>query len=614
MMNSFIENLSIIKKSLNNSDDKNNVSENKFDFDRNFDLNDDISQLDLKDEKFNNKINNDKKLNISLNSLLNSDKNNKFNKNSKKGLKKRLKKEDLNNIPLPIFSCIYCSNDYISFKHLSNEIISKKYLFQNSLSDIIKLNYLISYRPGNDISNNNCKLLNIFLNNSEYLTMLYKYNKIKNYFKSDIFKIICFKSYLVIKNININNYEKKRLKIKKLFYSKGIKDIFKLRNSNKSSFYNFPPNTFNNKIIDLSKNNENEKNNIEAQKQKKNDLKILIEDNYKRKINKNEIEWEKEYYNVFSPIIDDDILYNYINNKNKNLKKNQIYIHSEVNIFKNSKNQKIFNLNKNLNSDSRINNINIKTNKDINSKPISPNIIKNKILKLGDISFIKNKNSNILTPKQCKKQINLNNCNKTPLYIKTKLKNLSSKSAKKLIKGGRNRSQKSFQKNIIINYTTNNNKELINNNAIKLKLKDIKNHNKSKSKIKNLYNLINNSYDQSDKINLLQNFQNNSRTHSKFFKKEKLLLNNNIFNRTSLLNKSLIGYKNIQNNLKYKNKFLLFLKIKNILESNSIKSKKQNSIYKKKFLLPGNNKPINIKLNEKYKNLVNNNSYKGSNS
>ena len=614
MMNSFIENLSIIKKSLNNSDDKNNVSENKFDFDRNFDLNDDISQLDLKDEKFNNKINNDKKLNISLNSLLNSDKNNKFNKNSKKGLKKRLKKEDLNNIPLPIFSCIYCSNDYVSFKHLSNEIISKKYLFQNSLSDIIKLNYLISYRPGNDISNNNCKLLNIFLNNSEYLTMLYKYNKIKNYFKSDIFKIICFKSYLVIKNININNYEKKRLKIKKLFYSKGIKDIFKLRNSNKSSFFNFPPNTFNNKIIDLSKNNENEKKNIEAQKQKKNDLKILIEDNYKRKINKNEIEWEKEYYNVFSPIIDDDILYNYINNKNKNLKKNQIYIHSEVNIFKNSKNQKIFNLNKNLNSDSRINNINIKTNKDINSKPISPNIIKNKILKLGDISFIKNKNSNILTPKQCKKQINLNNCNKTPLYIKTKLKNLSSKSAKKLIKGGRNRSQKSFQKNIIINYTTNNNKELINNNAIKLKLKDIKNHNKSKSKIKNLYNLINNSYDQSDKINLLQNFQNNSRTHSKFFKKEKLLLNNNIINRTSLLNKSLIGYKNIQNNLKYKNKFLLFLKIQNILESNSIKSKKQNPIYKKKFLLPGNNKPINIKLNEKYKNLVNNNSYKGSNS
>ena len=614
MMNSFIENLSIIKKSLNNSDDKNNVSENKFDFDRNFDLNDDISQLDLKDEKFNNKINNDKKLNISLNSLLNSDKNNKFNKNSKKGLKKRLKKEDLNNIPLPIFSCIYCSNDYISFKHLSNEIISKKYLFQNSLSDIIKLNYLISYRPGNDISNNNCKLLNIFLNNSEYLTMLYKYNKIKNYFKSDIFKIICFKSYLVIKNININNYEKKRLKIKKLFYSKGIKDIFKLRNSNKSSFYNFPPNTFNNKIIDLSKNNENEKNNIEAQKQKKNDLKILIEDNYKRKINKNEIEWEKEYYNVFSPIIDDDILYNYINNKNKNLKKNQIYIHSEVNIFKNSKNQKIFNLNKNLNSDSRINNINIKTNKDINSKPISPNIIKNKILKLGDISFIKNKNSNILTPKQCKKQINLNNCNKTPLYSKTKLKNLCSKSEKKVFKGGRNRSQKSFQKNIIINYTTNNNKELINNNAIKLKLKDIKNHNKSKSKIKNLYNLINNSYEQSDKINLLQNFQNNSRTHSKFFKKEKLLLNNNIINRTSLLNKSLIGYKNIQNNLKYKNKFLLFLKIKNILESNSIKSKKQNSIYKKKFLLPGNNKPINIKLNEKYKNLVNNNSYKGSNS
>ena len=58
------------------------------------------------------------------------------NNSDKKQIKKKLTKEDLNNIPLPVFSCIYCSNDIIAFRHLIQEIITNKYLFQTSVYDI----------------------------------------------------------------------------------------------------------------------------------------------------------------------------------------------------------------------------------------------------------------------------------------------------------------------------------------------------------------------------------------------------------------------------------------------------------------------------------------------
>ena len=41
---------------------------------------------------------------------------------------RKITKEELNNIPLPVFSCIYCSNEVIAFKHLLQEIITNKYL------------------------------------------------------------------------------------------------------------------------------------------------------------------------------------------------------------------------------------------------------------------------------------------------------------------------------------------------------------------------------------------------------------------------------------------------------------------------------------------------------
>ena len=46
--------------------------------------------------------------------------------------RKKIKKEDLDNIPIPIFACIYCSNEKVSFNHNINEILENKYILMIS--------------------------------------------------------------------------------------------------------------------------------------------------------------------------------------------------------------------------------------------------------------------------------------------------------------------------------------------------------------------------------------------------------------------------------------------------------------------------------------------------
>ena len=64
------------------------------------------------------------------------------NNNDNIKLKKRTK-EDLNNTPLPIFDCLYCTNEKIVFQHFINEKLSKKYLLQTSIYDLNDLDKLI---------------------------------------------------------------------------------------------------------------------------------------------------------------------------------------------------------------------------------------------------------------------------------------------------------------------------------------------------------------------------------------------------------------------------------------------------------------------------------------
>jgi hypothetical protein len=56
----------------------------------------------------------------------------------------KLTKEDLNNIILPLFPWVYCSNENISFNHFLNEILFNKYNLLTSVYDIKQLDKILS--------------------------------------------------------------------------------------------------------------------------------------------------------------------------------------------------------------------------------------------------------------------------------------------------------------------------------------------------------------------------------------------------------------------------------------------------------------------------------------
>ena len=164
-----IDSISTIKVENDNKIKKNNEfqveaknKEDDFNFEKSFEL----SKIEILDEIYKQKTD-DEVNNINDISDYSFDKeNNKKNSKEKKiKKKKKIKKEELNNIPLPIFSCIFCCNEIVSFRHLSNEIISNKYLFQTSIYDIKQLDFLISGKINKKIDND--KLLDIILNNFE---------------------------------------------------------------------------------------------------------------------------------------------------------------------------------------------------------------------------------------------------------------------------------------------------------------------------------------------------------------------------------------------------------------------------------------------------------------
>ena len=109
---------------------------------------------------------------------------------TKKKYKAQLTKEDLNNIPLPIFSCIYCSNEKISFRHFIHEKLSKKYLILNSAYDIIELIKMQFYKNLgfylmkefeniNRIINKNREKEEKIIKDSEYINRYYIYEESK---------------------------------------------------------------------------------------------------------------------------------------------------------------------------------------------------------------------------------------------------------------------------------------------------------------------------------------------------------------------------------------------------------------------------------------------------
>ena len=450
--------------------------EDDFNFEKSFEL----SKIEILDEIYKQKTD-DEVNNINDISDYSFDKeNNKKNSIEKKiKKKKKIKKEELNNIPLPIFSCIFCCNEIVSFRHLSNEIISNKYLFQTSIYDIKQLDFLISGKIDKKIDND--KLLDIILNNFENIKEFINSDKINNFFKSKKFKTRCEYNKLLIKNKFRTKFEEKVNKKKKDFYFKEIKGTYKISKNSLNNKCLFNTNSLINNYSSLAglipKESELIHNLAEKQNNSitsshlsninihgnmnKNEIGLIGKDNnkhyvenivekidknvesdifdflgendLKRKINKKDIEWEDTYYDINNPIIKDDEINNQLFLEEDNILE---IINQRDNKNKNNHNKNIYNKHNTINNIKSItinseNKSNIKMSIFNNSKSLaSTNTSSNIIMKDKE-----NKTLSIFINKN--KMLNIeNNSALSPRHKNIILKNLT-KSSKKDVESNR---------------------------------------------------------------------------------------------------------------------------------------------------------------------------------
>ena len=506
-----IDSISTIKVENDNKIKKNNEfqveAKNKED-DFNFEKSLELSKIEILDDIYKQKTD-DEVNNINDISDYSFDKeNNKKNSKEKKiKKKKKIKKEELNNIPLPIFSCIFCCNEIVSFRHLSNEIISNKYLFQTSIYDIKQLDFLISGKINKKIDND--KLLDIILNNFENIKEFMNSDKINNFFKSKKFKTRCEYNKLLIKNKFRTKFEEKVNKKKKDFYFKEIKGTYKISKNSLNNKCLFNTNSLINNYSSLAglipKESELIHNLAEKQNNSitsshlsninihgnmnKNEIGLIGKDNnkhyvenivekidknvesdifdflgendLKRKINKKDIEWEDTYYDINNPIIKDDEINNQLFLEEDNILE---IINQRENKNKNNHNKNIYNKHNTINNIKSItinseNKSNIKMSIFNNSKSLaSTNTSSNIIMKDKE-----NKTLSIFINKN--KMLNIeNNSALSPRHKNIILKNLTKSSKKdvesnrfKKIFGNGNRSLdlKNIHKKILFNHTLN---------------------------------------------------------------------------------------------------------------------------------------------------------------
>ena len=362
--------------------------------------------------------------NTSLNKNLNSNVN-EINNNIKKSdiiikkITRRLTKEELNNIPLPVFSCIYCSNEIIAFNHLIQESISSKYLFQTSVYDIKDINKLIIYQPIQDKDDKNEKLLDIVIKNTDYISKIYNSESINIFFHSKNYVELCSREFMNNKKYFIQKIEESIIKRKKDFYFKGINkipknslnnrclfnstnslinnynalsgfvetipinnnniNIGKMSNTNNSNIsINFNSISLNNNEIgniNVKDNNnllsivENIENNIESGNEldDKDEIMNFFDFDMERKITKDNIVWENKYYDIWNPVISDEeenVSKEYDTNiNNKNISSSFKIDINNNHKFKNNK--KVFNQFNNNKYNSKLLNL---TSKEFNDK------------------------------------------------------------------------------------------------------------------------------------------------------------------------------------------------------------------------------------------------------
>ena len=365
-----------------------------------------------------------------------------------KNIKKKITKEDLNNIPLPIFSCIYCSNEKISFNHLITEIIYDKYFLQTSIYDMKSLDEIIKIKTNLYINMRNSPLINLVIKSTEFIRHYYNKNELNKIFESKKIKKIYEENYnkaycVFIRKLKYKLMIKKRKDFSnnktcrnKFFLFNDYKTSFQKQNNN-SSFTNDNLTTNKNSMtnttgtlspnihssLSLNNNNNDNGNNINIcfnynnamesimEKIEKNEESdgeseekfintILGKSNHSTKrTEKNKISFENKYYDIWNPDItvindeENEPNTNKINLFDKNVKK-----FKKIIIFRNKK-DKIYSANficKKNTCDNNIINYNIKDNINKKLKENNNNIfssyINNNIKKKNLVNFINYKN------------------------------------------------------------------------------------------------------------------------------------------------------------------------------------------------------------------------------
>ena len=365
-----------------------------------------------------------------------------------KNIKKKITKEDLNNIPLPIFSCIYCSNEKISFNHLITEIIYDKYFLQTSIYDMKSLDEIIKIKTNLNINMRNSPLINLVIKSTEFIRHYYNNNELNKIFESKKIRKIYEENYnktysVFIRKLKYKLMIKKRKDFSnnktcqnKFFLFNDYKTSFQKQNNN-SSFTNDNLTTNKNSMtnttgtlspnihssLSLNNNNNDNGNNINIcfnhnnamesimEKIEKNEESdgeseekfintILGESNHSTKrTEKNKISFENKYYDIWNPDItvinevENEPNTNKINLFDKNVKK-----FKKIIIFRNKK-DKIYSANficKKNTCDNNIINYNIKDNINKKLKENNNNIfssyINNNIKKKNLVNFINYKN------------------------------------------------------------------------------------------------------------------------------------------------------------------------------------------------------------------------------
>ena len=227
---------------------------------------------------------------------------------------KKLTKEELKTIPIPLFECIFCAGENISFRHYINEIMSKKYLYNLEKKDIILMDFLLNnnilkikenkkdiltnFSKKNNINLYRIKsLVDMIVDNTEYINKFYTTQESINYLKQK-------------RNRENNKTITKSTKKDKMNFDTNIDFSKGKYGDNNIDIFEDDEIIDNNEIKEKNKEIINDNNNSE-ENDDGNDYERFFNENsfwdLSRKIKKEDIIFEDKPYNIWENKIDDSL-------------------------------------------------------------------------------------------------------------------------------------------------------------------------------------------------------------------------------------------------------------------------------------------------------------------